>query len=210
MEKELSIQELEALLAKKKKDEKQKRERERKAYETEKDSTVDQLVNEGIELSLQLARFKQKVHVVMENQSVKLAEYGGIRSNSKGGFTLPHSNGLMSVTRRRDLDPVWDERANKAVSLIKDFLGDTVKKRDADLHDILMGFLERNAKGDLEYAKVMDLLKHETKFDDNRWLEGLRLIKESYSLSFKAFGYEFKQKNDRGQWERIELNFSSL
>lgn len=207
---ELSLDELKKLVAAREKKEKAQREKAKKAYESKKNNTVDELIEEAEQLSLALGRFKSKVHVVMEQQSKELAEYGSIRSNSKGGFTLPHGDGRKAITRRRDLDPVWDERADKAVLLIKDFLSDTVKKRDADLHDILMGFLERNAKGDLEYAKVMELLHHEDKFKDERWVEGLQLIKESYSLSFKAFGYDFKQRDEHGKWRRVELNFSAL
>lgn len=207
---EPTIAELEALLAKRKKDEKEQRQRNKKAYEQNRDTTIESVFAEGLELSLALSRFKQKMHTVMESQKNELDKYGSIRSNSKGGFSITHSDGVTSITRRRDTDPIWDERASKAVDLIKDFLSDTVKKRDADLHDILLGFLERNVKGDLEYAKVMELLNHEDKFNDARWLEGLHLIKESYSQGFKAFGYEFKQKDAQGKWKTLSLNFSSL
>ena len=73
-----------------------------------------------------------------------------------------------------------------------------------------MGFLEKNKAGDLEYSDVMNLYKHETEFDDLRWKEGLRLIKESYSNHLKGFGYEFKLKQADGKWQNLYLNFSSL
>ncbi|WP_343530852.1 DUF3164 family protein [Pedobacter sp.] len=207
---ELSTKELETLLISRKKQENAKREADKKVYVGQRDYIIDELFSEAKDLALSVSRFKQKMHSVMDIQKQKLEEYGAIRSNSKGGFSIFHSDGITQITRRRDTDPVWDERAHKAVELIKDFLSDTVKKRDAKLHSILLGFLERNAKGDLEYAKVMDLLNHEDKFEDARWLEGLRLIKESYSQSFKAFGYEFKQKDNYGKWKALALNFSSL
>lgn len=207
---ELSSKDLEQLLAKKKAKEKNDREAERKAYEKEKDQVVEDLFEEAMQLSLATARFKEKCHVVMASQHEKLNSYGGIRSNSKGGFELMHSEGRVSVRRRRDTDPKWDERATKAVELIKDFLADTVKKRDADLHDILMGFIERNNAGDLEYSRVMDLFKHQDKFSDARWINGLQLIKESYSQHFKAYGYEFRHKKTNGKVENLILNFSSL
>lgn len=207
---EYTVEQLEAMLASKKKDDNAKKEAKKRAYEKEKNDIVDSLFEEAQQLSLSISRFKQKCHAVMETQKNKLDEYGKIKKTSKGGFSLIHSSGEKQIIRRRDTDPVWDERAQKAVELIKDFLGDTVKKRAADLHDILMGFLERNAKGDLEFAKVMELLKHEDKFTDERWLEGLRLIKESYSQGFKAFGYEFKCKDKTGKWNGVQLNFASL
>lgn len=207
---ELSTKELEQLLATKKANEKKQREAERRAYEKEKDQVVEDLFDEAMQIALATARFKEKCHVIMATQHKKLNNYGGIRSNSKGGFELMHSEGRISVRRRRDTDPKWDERATKAVELIKDFLADTVKKRDADLHDILMGFIERNNAGDLEYSRVMDLFKHQDKFNDPRWINGLQLIKESYSQHFKAYGYEFRHKQANGKMENLVLNFSSL
>ena len=61
----------------------------------------------------------------------------------------------------------------------------------------------------------MELLKYEDMYDDIRWIEGLRLVKEGYSSFLKAFGYEFKTKvitkeNPDGKWQNILLNFSSL
>lgn len=103
-----------------------------------------------------------------------------------------------------------DERSTKALELIHAFLYDTVKKRDKDLFEMLIGFLVKNKKGDLDYASVMNLLSHETRFDDPRWKEGLRLLKQSYSNFLKGYQYDFEKQNEEGKFERIELNFSAL
>ena len=181
-------------LAKEEKAEKAKKAKAKKAYEKDRDTSVEELFSEAEQISLAMARFKTKMHAVMEKQQEKLNEYGGVRSDSKGGFSLTHTDGTMRVTRRRDTDPTWDERANKAEELIRSFLSDSV----------------RNDKGELEYASVMRLIQHEHLYHDPRWIEGLQLIKESYRILFKAYSYEFKQKNPVGKWERLKMNFSEL
>lgn len=206
----LSVSELEAYLKKKKEKEAKQLAQEKETYERERDENIFKIITTAKTLFKELREFKQYCHIEMDNQANKLANYGKIRGNSKGGFSVSDRNDTMKVTRRRDTEPVWDERSTKAIELIKEFLGDAIKKRDLDMYEILMGFLERNEKGDLEYARVMDLYKHEAKFDDERWKEGLRLIKESFSNHLKGFGYEFKFRNDEGKWENILLNFSSL
>lgn len=207
---QMTTAELEAMLKKRKDSEKKKQEKERIDYESNRDKVVLNTITTAKALFKELAEFKTYCHIEMDKQAVKLAEYGKIRSNSKGGFSVTNSTDDMRVTRRRDTEPVWDERSTKAIELIKDFLSDTIKKRDVKLYEILMGFLERNANGDLEYSRVMDLYKHEDKFDDARWREGLRLIKQSFSNHLKGFGYEFKFKDDAGKWQKLLLNFSSL
>ncbi|MGJ1366022.1 DUF3164 family protein [Sphingobacterium spiritivorum] len=210
IKKDYTLEELEQLLAEKKKAEKVKQEREQKKYLKDKDNTLDELYSAAEDLSLALGRFKNLVHLQMEDQAVKMANYGSIRTSSKGGFTLTHTDMTKRIIRRRDTDPVWDERGHKGVELVREFLFDFVKKRDTKLFEILLSFIEKNVKGELEYAKVMSLLQHEDKFTDPRWKEGLRLVKESYSLSLKGFAYDFKFKNKAGKWIRLELNFSAI
>ncbi|WP_392471273.1 DUF3164 family protein [Sphingobacterium cellulitidis] len=197
-------------LAKEEKAEKAKKAKAKKAYEKDRDTSVEELFSEAEQISLAMARFKTKMHAVMEKQQEKLNEYGGVRSDSKGGFSLTHTDGTMRVTRRRDTDPTWDERANKAEELIRSFLSDSVKKSNKEMYELLMTFIARNDKGELEYASVMRLIQHEHLYNDPRWIEGLQLIKESYRILFKAYSYEFKFKNPVGKWERLKMNFSEL
>ncbi len=207
---ELSTTELEALLKDKKQKEQKKLEKEKELYESQRNTQTDTAVKNALDLFDILSEFKKDIHKMMDEQALKLAEYGKIRSNSKGGFTISNADDTKRITRRRDTEPAWDERSQKAIELIRDFLGDTIKKRDVKMYEILLSFLQRNEKGELEYSRVMDLYSHEDKFDDPRWKEGLRLIKESYSNHLKGFGYEFKYKDEAGKWQNILLNFSSL
>lgn len=207
---DLSTEDLEAILTKRKAEETRRQEKERKAYEKSRSNKAVAIVEQAQSLFKKLEGFKLYCHTEMDKQAAALANYGKIPTTSKGGFSITSDDGQMQVSRRRDTEPTWDDRATKAVELIKEFLSDTIKKQRMDLYEILMGFLERNAAGDLEYSRVMDLFQHENKFDDARWKEGLRLIKESYSNQLKGYGYVFKVKNVSGKWDTIVLNFSSI
>jgi hypothetical protein len=204
------LEEIESRIAQQKKNEKIKREQERKSYESERDMFVKTMFNKAIDIHEILKDFKKELEKGLEEHAVKLANYGELRSNSKGGFKLADKENIISLVRTRDTEPTWDERSSKGVELIKNFLLDTVKKRDKDLFEILMSFLERNQKGDLETSRVMDLLQHQDKFEDNRWIEGLRLLRESYSNVLKGYGYLFKQRGSDGKWQTVTLNFSSI
>ncbi|MEZ7494481.1 DUF3164 family protein [Leeuwenhoekiella aequorea] len=207
---ELTDEELDALI-KARKDKKAKAaEREKKDYERKRDETINFLTSFADQVSEQLAELKKLCHERMEEQAERLANYGKMPGNSKGGFSITNEAGDYRITRRRDTEPSWDERSVKAQELIKEFLTETVKKRDLKLYEILISFIQRNEKGDLEYARVMNLLQHADKYDDPRWVEGLRLIKESYSNHLKGFGYEVKKKGKDGKWATVNLQFSSI
>lgn len=208
---DMSIQELEEILSKKKKAAESKALKEKKEYESSRDSTIEDLIDEAREISRSMQRFRTKVDAVMEEQHSKLDGYGQIRSNSKGGFAITHSEGDARIRRRLDSEPDWDERSLKGVGLIKEFLFDKVKKRDKKTFELLMSFLVKNKKGDLEYSMVMQLLQHENLYDDQRWAEGLKLLREGYKLYYKGFSYDFQVKDFKGaKWKLITLNFSQI
>lgn len=205
-----TAEELEAALQSKKEAEKRAEEKKKAQYEDERNDLVDLISKNVKSIHDTLKQFKEELHVKMDEQAARLSEYGAIRSNSKGGFSILSKDGNFKITRVRATEPVWDERSTKAIELVEDFLSSTVKKHNKKLYEILITFISRNQNGDLEYQKVMNLVAHEDKYSDSRWKEGLKLIKESYSVHLRAYQYEFKQKNAQGSWVTVPINFTSL
>ncbi|MCK8143172.1 DUF3164 family protein [Flavobacterium sp. I-SCBP12n] len=115
---ELTTAELEQMLANRKKAERAKEEKEKAKYEEDRDKMVEKVLLTASALFRELGEFKTYCHIEMDKQAVKLSEYGKVRSNSKGGFSVTNSDDTMRITRRRDTEPVWDERSGKAVELI--------------------------------------------------------------------------------------------
>lgn len=207
---EASTEELEAALKKRKAAEAKKLAEEKEKYENERDEAVQKMISNAAIINNHLIKFKNELHKLFNDYEKKLQEYGKMNKQSKGGFSLISADGQMKATRIRSTEPHWDERSTKAVQLIKEFLGDTVKKRDKKLFEILLSFIEKNKNGDLEYNKVMSLIQHEDKYNDERWKEGLRLIKESYNIHMRGYGYEFFMKTSEGKWHKIELSFPRI
>lgn len=206
----MSTKQLEELVAQRKKSENEKLEKERKVYEADRDKNVLDIMGEAKEIAQRMIEFKKKCHEVMDDQHTSLTEYGKINGKSKGGFSITHSDGDLRIIRRRDTEPQWDERADKGVELIKLFLEDAVKKANKKMFEILMTFLEKNKKGELEFSAVFQLMTHRNKFDDERWLEGLSLLEQSFSNHLKGYGYEFKHRDEGDHWKPVLLNFSAV
>lgn len=206
----LTVEELEQHLAKMKAESATKQALEKKQYESQRDDLVEDLCASALKTSQELSNFKQFCHEKFDQQEEALENYGKLRKNSKGGFQLVTSCGRFRAVRTRATQPHWDERSQKAVELIVDFLETTIKKRDKKLFSILFSFIKKNEKGELEYSRVMNLLQHRDKYSDPRWVEGLNLIQESYSSNLKGYQYEFYTKDAEEKWSRINLQFSSI
>jgi ABC-type Fe3+/spermidine/putrescine transport system ATPase subunit len=202
-------EQLEQMLQAKKAEKQQQRQAERQAYEQKRDAFVKRVIGEAVSYHGLLKDFKADLVQSFEEFEKQLNEYGEIRKNSKGGFSITSSDGKHRVRRMRATAPEWDERSKKGEALIIEFLQEQIT--DTKIHKLVMSFLQRNEKGELEYSRVMNLLNMKADFDDPRWVEGLELMQESYNITLRAFQFEFQVKDDiSGKWQRLEMNFSSI
>lgn len=208
--KELTIEELEKELKARKEAENAKRDKEKKQYETTRNKKVNRIAAQAERLSGILKTFKSDVDTTFTEMKELCDSFGDIRKTSQGGFTLTNTDNTFRISRKLDNAPVWNELCDKGVSLIKDYMISEMKVKNKTMYEMLMTFLQKNQKGDMNYPNVMKFLKHENKFEDERWKEGCRLLRENFTTDFKKFYFVFSKKNEAGEWENINLNIASI
>lgn len=182
----------------------------KEAFEKEQYYVANTLFDMAKKASEFMIDVKLTCQTEMEKQAIALEKYGRFPVKSKGGFSIDNEDKTIRITRTRDTQPHWDSRSEKGTALIKEFLVDALKKKDKDGYEMLMELLAKNADGQLEYSRVMIIIQNEGRFSDPRWHEGIRLLKESYSIHMKGYGYRFKYKGPDGKWQTMDMNFSSL
>lgn len=208
--KDLSVEELEQMLAEKKKQQVENEKAARAKYVKERDALIINLSLVAMTMNKELEKFSLNAHEAMRQQRIKLDEYGGIRKNSKGGFQLMTEDGEYKIKYDYHGIADYDERANKAEELLKDFLQDTIKKKDKGLYNIIVSLLERNKAGQLEFSRISSLYKYENDYDDPRWREAIKLFKESFVVKGSKMQPRFYKRAENGTYELINLNFSSI
>lgn len=205
----VSAKDLEKALKVKQKEEIKQREENKKAYEQRRDETVFAMIEAADVNHSRTQLFKSMMHQMFDEQKSELDKYaGGLSKHSKGGFSLTHSSGEYRVTRTLKSQPKWDERADEAVTLIKEFLD--AKLKNTKHYSLIHTLLERNKSGELSYPMVMRLIEIKDEYDDKRWVKAMSLLIESFERVYSGYGYEFYRRNKEGQFEKIEINFTSL
>ncbi|MDD3079123.1 MAG: DUF3164 family protein [Paludibacter sp.] len=208
---QMTTEELQAYLADRRKEEIAENNRKRAEYEKYVEVNTSRLVRKALKLNSILSTFFQNSTTILEEMRKTLNDYGAIRSNSKGGFTLKTDDGQYKVVYRYATLCDWDERSAKAEDLLKDFLKDFVKKRDVQSYELVMALIEKNKEGKFELSRMQSLYAKEHLYDDPRWVEAIRLFKESFKPIDSKMRLEFYRRSDISQkWEPIPLNISSL
>ncbi len=202
----LSEEQLEALLNEKRAAKVAQEKQEREAYESLKTQTVRELVLDAQGLSKVLKAFKDKAFEQMKTQYDLLCKYSKRHEGGKGNFTLELAEGIRVKFSNQDLG-FFDERSAQAEKHIIDFVNSHYKDHGRT-KQLITSLLERK-KGKLDIKLVQKLYAMEETFDDQNWKEGIRLLKESWTSSESKSYITFESKVD-GEWQNINLNFSSI
>ena len=202
----LSVEELEALLAKRKKEQREQEEAERKAYEELKTDTVISLVSIAKDLNDRLKEFKVHSFETLNAIQEMVQQYARRSEVQKGNFTLEVDN--LKIKFQRQDKGFFDERADQAEKHIIDFVNNHFSG-DADTRDLIMSLLERK-EGHLDIDLVQKLYKYEHRFDNENWRLGIKLLKESYQTSHSKDYIRFYERDHNGAWQPISLQFSAV
>ena len=206
----LTSAELEAILVERKKEERIAKLKARESYEAGRDMLVEQLVARAKVLNDQMRDFKQYAIDQLEAFRETANDYGDIRKNSKGGFSLRHRHTGEMVSLDRNSIPEYDERASSAESLLKEFLEDKIKKRDLSTYRTIMALMQRNKQGDLTPSRIASLISVKDNYDDPRWQKAIELFEESFRIREISYSVSFYRKDSLQKDQAIVLTFASI
>ncbi len=208
---QMTTEELQALIDQRQNESKERAKKEREEYETYINDTTADIVLGALVLNETMSEFYKATTTKLEDMRERLNKYGEIKSTSKGGFQRVTKDGKYKLIYKYSTICAWDERAEKAESLLRDFLKDFVKKRDLKMYNVISALLERNKEGNLELSRIQSLYSQENNFDDPRWKEAIRLFKESFKPVDSKMRIEvYKRNPESNKWEPISLNLSSF
>ena len=203
---ELSTADLEKLLADRKAEEVNKAKVARQNYEDLKAATVMELIPQAKALSEQLKAFKTKSFADMGALYDLLCTYSKRHADGKGSFSIELAEGLRITYKKQDVG-FFDERSAQAERHIIDFVNSYYGHQDKT-RKLVTSLLERK-KGKLDIKLVQKLYAMENDFDDKNWVEGIKLLKESWTASESKSYITFEVKV-KDTWESINLNFASI
>ena len=206
----MSIEQLEALLAKKKEDEAKKKLKEKHSYEQRRNGICVKHVRRAQELNGILTEFKKTVFEELITFKDEMLKYGDISKQSKGGFSIVSEDESFKIVYGRKLEGDFDERATLGVENIKNFLDDTVKKRDQKMYKMLMKLISLRGSEEMNTNRVFELISLKNEYNDPRWLKGVELLEESYKNRAAGFFVSFFIQNQQGKYDSISLTFPSL
>lgn len=209
---DLSVEELERLLAEKKRTKKDEEIRKREAYEAIRAEIVHKIRTKVCGVVNDVKGLFDFVQAETGAFKEVMAEYGQLRDPGQMSYKLDWDG--FRIWIKCNKVKRFDERADVAASRLIEFLQAWIQRADNGANDpmyqLAMTLLERNKYGDLDYKSISKLYELEDRFADPEYSAIMTLFKESNVVEGTATNYYFEERDERGVWRKLEPSFNRL
>lgn len=182
-----------------------------KKSELKRESWLHDIAKEAAAINQKLADLKEWIRgAVTEITELVITEIDGVHKPTKGGITLYNFNGSIKlevqVNDRIEFESILlgqckaklDELFTKGISADEDFI-----------KEIVMDAFE-TSRGKADTKKILGLKKYASRVKNKLYHEAMALLDKSIRRPDSKTYYRVWVKDGNGQYQNIDLNFSSL
>ena len=204
-------QEFEAYkLAKEKKAAEAKRKSDREAYTELVDETIAAVMPELTNISEAIAQKKTAAAEAFRGALEMKAELFGVKDDQQS-HTFTNSEGTMRITIGHYMLDNYRDTANEGIAMAKMYI-ESQARDDASraLVKAILRLLSRDEAGNLKASRVLQLQKMAEETGDERFIEGVRIIQESYQPTPSKDYIRAAVRDESGAWVAIPLSMTDV
>ncbi len=175
-----------------------------------KERTTASLLINAKKLNENLTEFKTSVKNLCNDVYAKAQEELKTQNISKGNFTFFNFDRSIkievSISERIDFD---DLTIQACKSKLNEFLSSTLDSKQKFVKELVNDAFS-TAKGKLDAKKVLNLVKYRSKIKHELFQEALNLLEESIRRPDSKTYFRIWERAEGGEYNLIDLNFSSI
>lgn len=179
-------------------------------YERLAERIAYQIAKDAMSLNSKLSQLKELVlEKVNELYEAFIAENGNV-GKGKGNFTIYNFNRSIKIeVDIKDLITFDDNLIRVAQEKLNVFLDSSIDGVDSFIKDMILDAFN-TTRGKLDIRKVLSLRRYKANIKDPRYHEAMDAIDKAIRRpSSKTYTRVFV-KNEEGEYESINLNFSNI
>lgn len=186
----------------------QKRKENRKAYAALVDETIDKAMPGLVRLSEELSAAKAAVQAQFnEALNLKVELYG--ERDDQRSHTFTNSSGDRRITIGRYTVDAYRDTVEDGIAKVRKYLESLAK--DADTQALVKAVLRLMAKdqqGTLKASRVLQLRRMAEESGDETFIDGVRIIEESYQPAVTKQFVRAEVKDENGAWQSVPLGMT--
>ena len=203
-------QEFEAYRAEKqKKEAAAQRKQQRENYASMVDDELRTTLPVLQELSEQIKTVKNTVFGNFDAILKMKSEVLGLTKDDQRSHTFTTSDSKLRLTLGVNTIDGYRDTVEDGIAIVKEYiesLADNAKTKS--LVNMVLKLLARDSKGTLKASRIVQLRKIAEESDNDRFMEGVRIIEEAYQPAISKQFVRAEMKNGDGMWVTIPLGMT--
>lgn len=197
--------------------EKQKKEaaERRKQQRTDYAAMVDDEVRTTLpvlrELSEQIKTVKSTVFGNFDAILRMKSEVLGLTKDDQRSHTFTTSDSKLRLTLGVNTIDGYRDTVDDGIAMVKAYIESLAKDETSKaLVNAVLRLLSRDQSGNIKASRVLQLRKMAEETGDERFIEGVQIIEESYQPTETKKYIRAEYKNDKGAWVNIPLGMTDV
>jgi hypothetical protein len=169
------------------------------------------VLSEALKVNKQLKKLKELINdASMEVFDSIIEERKQDKSKRKQNFTWYNFDRSIKIEMQDSENAKYDDLyVTSATEKLMKFLDLNVNSSNEFIKPLILDAL-RTTNGQLDSRKINTLIKYKDKVHDKLFTSACEDLQEGYRLVKSKLYFKVYKKNDNGEYEPIELNFSAI
>lgn len=168
------------------------------------------MARKAVKLNADLSQFKREIRDTSEQVYASFLNENEGRKPSKGNYTWYNFDRSVKIEISINERIEFDEMTiNLCKETLMDFIESNITGSDEFIKSLILAAFE-TSKGKLDVKKVLSLKTHQSRIKDKRYHEAMKLLDKAIRRPDSRTYYRIWLRNDKGDYNNIDLNISSL
>ena len=203
----------EARAAKAKKEADEKKERDIKAYKALVDSAIETTINDALAINEQMTQMKVEIMDRFKTViGMKEELFGGKIREGRYSDSFTNQESTKRVSIGYNTTDAYDDTYTAGVEMVKEYIESLASdEKSSQLADMVTTLLkERSKSGQLKAQNVLRLENMAAETGDEKFIEGMKIIRNAYKPERTKIFVKVEQKDDNGEWQNITMTMTNV
>ena len=180
-------------------DEKKQAAAERKRQREEYATMVDDEINTAIPQLRELS------------EAIRTVEILGLTKDDQRSHTFTNSDSTLRITLGVNCIDGYRDTVEDGIAMVKAYIESlATDDKSKVLVSAVLRLLSRDGQGNLKASRVLQLRKMAEESGDERFIEGVRIIEESYQPTVTKRYIRAEYKDSKNAWRYIPLDMTAV
>lgn len=194
-----------------KKEAAEQRRQQRETYAQMVDDELEQALPELLNLSRDIKTTKDTVFGNFAAIIDMKAELFGTKDGGQYSHTFTNSDSTLQLTLGVNTVDGYRDTVEDGIAMVKAYIESLAKDETSKaLVNAVLRLLSRDQSGNIKASRVLQLRKMAEETGNERFIEGVQIIEESYQPTATKKYIRAEYKNEKGAWVNIPLGMTDV